>query len=443
MIGRLEKNVIIARSGVYKYEPAALSVLKCSGTPPVGYENKTYYNVYRPATVLVENTDKFVKIPLIREHQAFITPKNYRDYALGWTGDSAVSVPLDGTKEVGIQSTVNLLDEEAIDMYENGFRDVSPFYGADFRWAEGVTPDGEPYDIIMDKVNFVNHLAFTRQGRGGAGVGMDSVFIPDSVADSEVTITVDTGEKMENEKVDFETAVRDIIANRSEYNDAAILEGVEYLRSLITDIPDSDDKKILARLIDDFLVVKNAFPDDDAANVAADLVVDRYKALDAKEDTMGLFGGKAKDAVPEEVKEEAPAPAEPTPEAPKADAAPPAPANEAPVAPVAAAAMEVAQMPDDISKLDDAGLAACLNGIVKFLKTIAPGEAEEPQHQEPAPEAPPVGDAEGSEEKEEKTEGVVGDSAYSAIFGMSLKQSAIQTKGIDDFLANISGRKGK
>jgi hypothetical protein len=400
VIGRLEKNVIIARSGVYKYEPAALAGLNPSGEPPNGYDSREYFNVYRPAVVLMKAAEKFTKLPLIKEHQAMIDGKNFRDYALGWTGDSAEIVPMPGSDEVGISSTVNLIDDDAIHFYDEGNRDVSPGYNATFKWADGVSPDGEKYDIIMDSVIDVNHLAFTICGRGGAGVGMDS----------DVPITVETGEKVEDEKVDFETAVRDIIANRSGYDDAAILEGVEYLRSLITDIPDSDDKKILARLIDDFLVVKNAFPDDDAANVAADLVVDRYKALDAKEDTMGLFGGKAKDAVPEEVKEEAPAPAEPTPEAPKADAAPPAPANEAPVAPVAAAAMEVAQMPDDVSSLDDAGLRACLNGVVKALKALMPGEVNEPQHQGAAPEAP-VADAE--EPVEEKKEGAVGDSIYS------------------------------
>ncbi len=433
MIGRLEKNVIIARSGVYKYEPAALAGLNPSGTPPEGYDSREYFNVYRPAMTLMEAADKFTKLPLIKEHQAIIDGKNYREYALGWTGDSTEIVPMPNSGEIGISSTVNLIDDDAIQFYDSGYRDVSPGYNATFKWADGYSPDKDHFDIIMDSIIDVNHLAMTRCGRGGTGVGMDS----------EVVIKVETEpeEKLEDAKVDFGTAVRDIIANRNEYNDDAIAEGVEYLRSLITDIPDSDDKKILARLIDDFLVVKNAFPDDDAAKVAADLVVDRYKALDAKEDTMGLFSGKAKDAVPEEKAPEAPvkpeAPATPD-AAPEAPATPPAPAPEAPAAPVAAAAMEVAQMPDDIGSLDDAGLAACLNGMIKFIKSIAPGEAAEPQHQEA--EAPAVGDAE--EPEEEKKEGAVGDSAYS-IFGMSLKQSVTQTKGIDDFLANISGRKGK
>lgn len=426
MIGRLEKNVIIARSGVYKYEPSALKGLKPSGTPPDGYENKSYFNVYRPATAVADSANLFIKLPLIREHQAFITPQNYREYSLGWTGDSVEVVPLEGTNEIGIQSSVNLLDEEAIGMYEDGFRDVSPFYGADFRWASGTTADGKDYDIVMDKVNSVNHLAFTQQGRGGAGVCMDS----------DVTIAVATAPVTESAKVDFDTVVRDIIDNRADYDDAAIVEGVDALRSFLVDIPDSDDKKVLSRLIDDFLVVKNAFPDDEAAKVAADSVVSRYKALDAKEDTMGMFG-HAKDAAPVDPKEapKTDVPAQAPAEAPKATpdappATPPAPAPATPAVAPVAAAMEVAQMPDDISGVtDDAQLAAVINGLIKFAKSIAPGEAQEPQHQE-ALAAPAVGDSPAGEEDKK---GMAGDS----LFAMSLGDSKTKASGLADFTAGL------
>jgi hypothetical protein len=432
MIGRLEKNVIIARSGVYKYEPQALPGLKVQGVAPDGWESKTYYNVYRPANVVMQAKDKFVKLPLIREHQAIIDGKNFRDYALGWTGDTADIAVLPGSNEIGIQSTVNLIDEEAIRMYDEGFRDVSPLYGASFKWASGKSPDGEDYDIIMDDVIDVNHLAFTKQGRGGPAVAMDSTTVTVEVSEPEMqnveTLPPDT---VSLDNVDFRTAIDDMVSNRAEYTADEISAGVDFLHSLIKDIPDSEEKKILARLIDDFLTVKDAFPNDEAAKVAADSVVSRYDSLNAKEDNMGLFSGKAKDAVPEETPaQEAPA----KPEAPAPAPAEQAPATDAPVAPVPAAAMEVAQMPDDVTTLDDAGLRACLNGVIKALKALMPEEAAEPEHQGEAP-APAAADGEGEKPpmEEEKKEGAAGDS----VFTMSLKSNSglsVKAKDFFDYL---------
>ena len=455
MPDRIERNVIIARSGVYQYRREELPSLNLPDAP----YDKEVYSVYRPAIVLTKNKDKFTKLPLTREHPSeMVGPNNFKDLAIGWSGDTSDVVMMDGSDEIGIQSTCNLLDESALEYYDNGVRDVSPGYFAKFEWADGKTVDGEEYDIIMSDIDDVNHLAFTQRGRGGQGVAMDSVTLADLAYYSN-RMTVDS------DLPSFRAMIDDIVQYRGEYEDDEIKIGVMELLKIVESMPDCEDKAILTRIIKDFYNIKNAFGSDDAAKVAADLVAGRYESLDSKimEDSMKLFG-KAKDAEPvPEKKEEAPpaeapaeAPVTPEPAAAPGEAPPPAeaPAAAAPgaapaAAPVVAAAMEVGQMPDDVSTVSDEELRALLNGLIKFAKSIAPGEAAEPQHQEAAPVTPDSDvkpDEEevakdGMEEEKEVDDGVdfVGHepSIKDSIFKMSMVSDSSNSKGLADFTAGL------
>ena len=191
---------------------------------------------------------------------------------------------------------------------------------------------------------------------------------------------------------------------------------------------------------------------------------------------MALFKkGKANDAdpIPPEKEKDAPpaaeAPADAPAEQPAPGAAPVAPAagpvapaaEAAPAvagaaAPVAQAAMEVSQMPDDVSSLDDPNLLLCLNGIVKALKALMPGEVAEPQHQE----APVAQDSDIDEEDKDKLakdgddmaedgddEDMTDDGVPAfagkapgvndSIFKMPMTNDSTKTKGLGDFVAGL------
>jgi hypothetical protein len=454
MADRIERNVIIARSGVYPYQRGELEALKLS--PPT--EIKDVYFVYRPAIVLANNKDKFIKLPLTKEHPmvkdgdqykvVMVTPENYKDFSIGWSGDTASVVMMSDSQKIGIQSTCQLLDESALSYYDNGVRDVSPGYFASFEWAKGTTVDGEDYDIIMTDIDEVNHLAFTQRGRGGQGVAMDSDLSLANLSYYSNRLVTDS------DIASFRDMIADIVEYRGEYEDDEIKIGVMELLKLCDNMTECEEKAILKIIIKDFYNVKNAFSGDEAAKVAADLVAGRYESLDSKimEDSMKLFG-KAKDAepIPAEKEKEAPPAAPAAPEAPPAAPAEPAP----PAAPVAAAAMEVAEMPDDVSSLDDPNLLRCLNGVVKALKALMPGEVAEPEHQEApaaAPAAPPatdsgeevekeVKDNDGKSDRQEELENKKG-SPMDSMYRMPMSRPVQQTKGIDAFMANLKkGRK--
>ena len=466
MADRIERNVIIARSGVYEYYPSDLKALRLIDPP----ERKDVYRVYRPAIVLTKHKDKFTKLPLTKEHPTinggFVAPGNFQDLAIGWSGDTSEIVMMPDSQEIGIQSTCQLMDEQALSYYDSGFRDVSPGYLALFEWAKGETVDGEAYDIIMTDIELVNHLAFTQSGRGGQGVAMDSATLADITYYSN-RLTTDSS------LPDFRTMIADIVEYRGEYEDDEIKIGVMELLKLCDQMPDCEQKAILQRIIKDFYNVKNAFGSDDAAKTAADLVAGRYESLDSKimEDSMQLFG-KAKDAdpIPAEKEKEPAAPAETPPAGPVATEAGPGEPPVAPAAapapaapdPVAHAAMEVSQMPDDVNSLDDPNLLLCLNGIVKALKALMPGEVQEPEHQ-----AAPVPDSdtgveiakdgekdikEGEELAKDGEDEPVDDGVPAflgktpgvtdSIFKMSMVSDSIKSKGLAEFSAGLYKRKG-
>lgn len=166
------KNIRIAVSGIYDYAFEELPTLKVplpgQGAPD-WVEKKRVYKVYRPALVLAAACDKFKMLPLTHHHpHQAVDEQNFKDLTIGFTGDNPTVDYLEGKHEVGIRSTVMLGDQEALDAYSRGEVQLSPGYYADFEWQKGTSPDGQEYDIIMRKINSVNHLALLPCGRGGS-----------------------------------------------------------------------------------------------------------------------------------------------------------------------------------------------------------------------------------------------------------------------------------
>lgn len=173
------KNIRIAISGIYDYAYEEIPTLRLpfpgQGAPD-WVEKKNIYKVYRPANVLAAACEKFKMLPLTHHHpQTPVDGQNFRDLAIGYTGETPWTDYLDGKDEVGIRSTVMLYDDEALSAYENGEIQLSPGYIANFEWQKGVDPHGNEYDIIMKEITDVNHLALLPAGRGGPdAVVMDS-----------------------------------------------------------------------------------------------------------------------------------------------------------------------------------------------------------------------------------------------------------------------------
>lgn len=165
------KNIRIAVSGLYDYaydELPTLRVAMPGQGAPDWVEKKNIYKVYRPAPVLAAACNKFKMLPLTHHHPRVpVDGQNFRDLAVGYTGENPEVDYLSDKNEVGIKSTVMMYDDEALKAYDNGEIQLSPGYIAVFEWKQGKAPNGEPYDIIMKEITDVNHLALLPNGRGG------------------------------------------------------------------------------------------------------------------------------------------------------------------------------------------------------------------------------------------------------------------------------------
>lgn len=166
------KDIRIAVSGIYQYaleEIPSLQLPLPGHGAPADVEEKRVYNVYRPATVLGAACGLFKMLPLTHHHPRVpVDGQNFRDLALGYTGENPTVDFISEKNQVGIRNTLMIYDDEALEAYERGEKQLSPGYVAEFEWQKGISPDGQPYDIVMKKIKSVNHLALLPAGRGGS-----------------------------------------------------------------------------------------------------------------------------------------------------------------------------------------------------------------------------------------------------------------------------------
>ena len=169
-----QKDVILCRSGIQLYHASEVaSFITEDNNPPV---EKEWYKEYRPANVIVKAQDLFKSLPVTKEHpDEWVTPQNWSELA-GGTLDKEISVvALDGEAEgeIGLKSNITFYTDELYNYYLNN-KEVSVGYTCKKHFVDN--PEELGYDIVLDEITEVNHLAITRAGRGGSEVAViDSV----------------------------------------------------------------------------------------------------------------------------------------------------------------------------------------------------------------------------------------------------------------------------
>lgn len=310
MTKELEKTVSIARSGVQQYLRSEIPGLRVGPIPPQ-HADKKIFNVYRPAHVLAASKDLFAKRPFIYTHKGEVTEKNFSEWAEGWTGDSVeVDLNSDQTEAI-IKSTLSIWGAEAKEAYGDGEREVSPWYYGQFSWADGVAPDGQEYQIIMDRIDEVNHVALVPEGRGGP----DAAILDHKPTEGGYMTGIWRWiKKMVSGVKDedmgrFRNRLTEIARARTTLNADQIREQVQSLRECIADLPDSKELELLCRYLDDAPVLATK-EDEKEALAYVDIVASLYEKLDEqsiKEITQGVEemstkDGKAKDEDEEDKK---------------------------------------------------------------------------------------------------------------------------------------------
>ena len=169
-----QKDVILCRSGIQIYHKSELaSFITEDNKPPA---EKEWYKEYRPANVIVKAQDLFKSLPVTKEHpDVWVDSKNWKELAGGTLDKEVTVVALDGEAEgeIGLKSNITFYTDDLYNYYLDN-KEVSVGYTCKKHFVDN--PDEVGYDILLDEILEVNHLAITRAGRGGSSVAIiDSI----------------------------------------------------------------------------------------------------------------------------------------------------------------------------------------------------------------------------------------------------------------------------
>ena len=169
-----QKDVIMCRSGIQYYHASEVAgIITEDNKPP---KEKEWYREYRPANVVVRAKDLCKGLPVTREHpDEWITPDNFRELAGGVTDNDVEVVALEGEAEgeIGLKSNITFFTRDLYDYYKDN-KEVSLGYTVEKHFVDN--PEEVGYDILLEEIKEVNHLAITKSGRGGSAVSViDSI----------------------------------------------------------------------------------------------------------------------------------------------------------------------------------------------------------------------------------------------------------------------------
>ncbi|WRH62047.1 MAG: DUF2213 domain-containing protein [Fuscovulum sp.] len=151
--GYLVADAKVARTGIQLYSGAEL-----------GLTDRPIVRVWRPEDeVFADKAMRtFAHRPVTINHPSdLVTADTWKSVAVGQTGDEVIR---DGAF---VRVPLVLMDAAAIAAVESGTRELSMGYTSQIEFADGVTPDGEPYDAIQRDMR-MNHLAIVAKARGGS-----------------------------------------------------------------------------------------------------------------------------------------------------------------------------------------------------------------------------------------------------------------------------------
>ena len=165
-----QKNVILCRSGIqYYHKDEVASCITEDNKPP---KEKEWYKEYRPANVVVRAKKLCGNLPVTKEHPIdFVDEYNWKELAGGTTGKEVVVEALEGESEgeIGLKSDITFYDKELYNYYLDN-KEVSLGYTCKKHFVDN--PEEVGYDIILDEIVMINHVAITRAGRGGSSVSI-------------------------------------------------------------------------------------------------------------------------------------------------------------------------------------------------------------------------------------------------------------------------------
>lgn len=192
--GFLKAKALIARSGIQEY---------------LGYELGLSDNpmkrvrIYRPESVVFDSAvlDGCLGLDITNDHPSVdVNSDTYKDLTCGCVtskGERSAEQPN------YIVCDILVKDKQAIQDIENGKSELSAGYQSRCVLAEGVTPEGEPYDGYIEDI-VLNHVAIVAKGRAGnarildhqsKGVPMEHIL---TIGDKTVELSAEPSQELQD-----------------------------------------------------------------------------------------------------------------------------------------------------------------------------------------------------------------------------------------------------
>ena len=270
--GYLVGDVRCARTGIQQY----LGV-------EIGLPSMDIINVYRsPEEVF--NKDSLASYPhkpMTSDHPTVdVDATNWKQFAGGDLGDEVLR---DGEF---VKVSFKMMDAGLISDYRAGKREVSMGYTAEIEFADGVTPDGEPYQAIQKNIR-INHIALVDSGRAGKDCRI-------GVADSGATNAINWGTSPITRVGDNQVTLKTLIV------DGLTVETTDTGAVAVQKLAD-DKNTVVRQLADAKAAHETAINAKDAELAAKDAEIDALKAaklsdaeIDAKVQARSDLLAKAK-----------------------------------------------------------------------------------------------------------------------------------------------------
>lgn len=211
--GYLVASVRAARTGIQDYAGYE-----------VGKPDRMVVRVYRPEAEVFskDSLRTLAHRPVTVDHPPVaVTADNWRDYAVGMTGDE---VARDGEF---IRVPLSIMDADAISAVSSGKNQLSCGYTCDLDWTAGVTEDGKEYDAVQKNIRF-NHISAVGLARGGPEL---------KIGDKTMTTRTITVDGLKVEVADKDAA---IIERQMAKDATAIAELTTQVAKLTADVQTKD-----------------------------------------------------------------------------------------------------------------------------------------------------------------------------------------------------------
>lgn len=245
-------HVCLCRSGIQYY--SYNDVVRFFGKEPP--YKKEWYREMRPAHVVVEAKKLCDSLPICREHpDVWVDKTNFSTLAGGVTGEHVDVERLADEAEIGLYSTLNFFTETLQDYYDNGNVEVSLGYNCEKHFVDN--PEEVGYDIILDKITEVNHLALTQRGRGGEHVAvLDSAVAQKSQRSFKMKKTnlfafLKHGKKNEDSASSFGQKVVDEVTKVKDSAKEDVEKAMKGVIDSLDGFKDGEDAQLLCNMVAD------------------------------------------------------------------------------------------------------------------------------------------------------------------------------------------------